>query len=721
MDNVCRILLVFLTLLVSSGKIYSNSGQAFYSSASPIDFSVFEENGKVGLKNEQGEVLIPAQYDAMGWSNGQFSIVNNITGYQANGLWGLININNNKVTKPEFTDLSPGEGSLIVARKKIHGTVKIQAGCISTSGKEVIPFSYDGIRISSFRAIVYIKTGHQFKHGLIDFENQILIPLSYQNIYPLGSLRYGVEDFDNKTAIFSEDGRQITNFLIDSLSTFKKDFAVFYQKQRQGLIDRQGQIRLEPVYAQIRINDDGSVSTRHADAWLFLDGENKLSRQYNADSINILGPGLLRIKSGGKIQLTNSEFKPITDLLFTSLSSFKGGKALFKTNNRTGIINQHGAVVIKPSFKTLIIDKHFIRGNQWMDNKNRWIILDSIGNTLTSRNYEFIGPYNGRYFPVKNRGFWGAVNASGKEVVACVHDSLVQSVNDLIVVMFKGKYGIINLKEDWIVTPQSNKIRLLDNGLYLLITPKTKFLKSLKGDVVYFSDNFLEIESDHLLEHLPSGALWKINFNGVITDRSVRPSDVEEIFPESEGLRAIQKDHRYGFIDSLGRLRIANRYEAVKGFSGSLAAVKIRGRWGFINHEDKIAVQPVYDEVSSFTENFALVKQKNLFGIIDKSGRQVLIPRYDSLLALPGKRFKVMQNGLWGLADGNGKMIINPKFDRLDDLNNGYVIVERNSKFGLLTIHGLSTIPELYDGLTFDPHHNQYIAVKKSVWEVHPF
>ena len=33
-------------------------------------FVTFEENGKVGLKNQAGAVMIPAVYDALGWSNG---------------------------------------------------------------------------------------------------------------------------------------------------------------------------------------------------------------------------------------------------------------------------------------------------------------------------------------------------------------------------------------------------------------------------------------------------------------------------------------------------------------------------------------------------------------------------------------------------------------------------------------------------------------------------
>jgi hypothetical protein len=717
MERVSRILLLFFTLLVSFGKIYSHSGQAFFNPIAGNDFNLFKENGKVGLKDQRGEILIPAEYEAIGWSNGEFSMVENVTGYQSKGMWGLINISNNRLTRADFTDLSPGEGTLIVARKKIPGSVRIQSGCIDNAGKEVIPFQYDGLRISSFRAIVYLRSGIQFRHGLIDFQNRVLIPIVHRNIYPLGSLRYGVENFENKTAIFSEDGKQLTGFLIDSMSAFKKDFAIIYQNQRQGLIDRQGEIRLEPVFRQLDILDDGTVATRQADAWLFLDGQNKLISQFNADSITVLSADLLKIKTGDKFQLMNNALLPITHLLFSYVGRFENGKALFKTGSLTGIIDAQGKIIIKPQYLSLTRDHQFIRAVQQVDNNRKWTLLDSTGHAISPRNYEFIGAFNGKFFPVRNRNYWGAMDINGKEIVACVHDSIGQAFNDRLIVKFKGKYGIINLEEEWIVTPQSSKLSFINNERYLLTSPKTKFLKSFDGQIIYFTDNEIRIKSDHLIELLPSGTVWKVDFNGLIAERSVQPADVESVSEEREGLRAIKKDGRYGFIDDRGRLRIANRYEGVKSFSDGLAATKIRGKWGFINHDDRIAVQPVYDDVTPFTDGYSIVKQKNLFGLIDVNGKLLLPARYDSIHALPGKRFYILQNGLWGLADSSGKILINPKYDRLEEVGNDYVIVQRAGKFGLLTSHGVSTIPQIYDGLIFDPYHERFIALKKASWE----
>ena len=125
-------------------------------------YFVFKENGKSGLKNDQGKILIPAEYESIGWSNNTFSIVNNVTGYRLQNKWGLINVNNSRVTAPTFVELFPAEASLITASKLSKNSSRPQLGCISVSGKEVIPFTYDGIFVDGLRAIVFTKIGNQF-------------------------------------------------------------------------------------------------------------------------------------------------------------------------------------------------------------------------------------------------------------------------------------------------------------------------------------------------------------------------------------------------------------------------------------------------------------------------------------------------------------------------------------------------------------------------------
>jgi hypothetical protein len=680
------------------------------------NYSVFKENGKVGLKNQQGQIIIPASYESLGWSDNSFSVVDQVTGYELNGLWGIVSINNKLVIKAQYLSLTIGEGSLLIAQKKLK-TLQVATGCIKTDGKEVLPFQYDGMKITSLRAIVFIKATNQFKFGLIDLENKKIIPTEYKNIRSIGSLRFAVENFQHKTALFTDGGKQITDFSIDSLSSFKKNYAVIYQNLNQGLIDRDGQIKVQPQYRAIEIQDDGTVRARKLNEWIFLDAENKLLQKIECDSIEGVEKNVFKLKVAGEIQLVDAQFKPIYKNSFSTLGKFEKGKAVFSKAAKYGIIRKSGVVVIDPVYDTLINNGNSLLVNIKQNGRDNWSLIDTLGRKKHTKLYDIITPYNGEFYAVKKNNFWGALNEEGKEIIACVHDSLKQTFDSSVVVKFHNQYGIITVKEDWLVTPQANKLKLVSQDHYLEFTEGNTFLKSVYGELIYFTSNTLTLQSDYLLERLPTGETWKISFSGTILNRQpdlVEP--IQKILPESEGLRAIKKDGKYGFIDSRGRLRIANRYENAQSFSEQLAAIQILGKWGFINHEDKIAIQPVYESTASFVNGLAIVKQKGFYGVINKSGKLILPVRYQSVTILHNHRLLVKQDDVLGLADASGKLILAPKYNELEDLNNGYVIIQRNQKYSLLTLDGLSKIPMIYDYLTYDAFNNRYIALKKSEW-----
>lgn len=716
MERVRLIFLGLAVLFVPTQNLYSKHGQAEFVTRS-TNFSLFEENGKVGLKNEIGEILIPATYEAIGWSNGKLSIIDKVVGYQSGGQWGLISTSNKRITPAEFLELKPGEGSFLVAQKRSLSQ-RPSFGVINTAGKIVIPFQYDGLRLANMRAVVMTRSGTQFLFGLTDLSHKILIPLKYRNIYSLGSLRYAVENVENKTAIFSDEGNQLADFTIDSISSFKKDYAIVYQHQRQGLIDRAGNMLLKPVYGGVQIKNDGTIEVRDSDAWFFLDGQNHLKREHQADGLRPLSDRHYLVSAGGKMQLTNNDLAPLHEGFFTSITDFnEHGVALFRNRSGMGVITTEGRMLIPAHYQQIFADKNGFRACLDSGYKNRWVILDSRGKIISQKQYEQIGPYNGKFFPVQNRGFWGAVDKAGKEIITCVHDSLLQSNGNNLVVKFKGAYGVINLGEDWLVTPQQNSLELLNDDAYLEFNGRTTFLKTMKGQLIYFSDNTLEYKDGYLKEHLLSGAHLIINMDGIIIERSTQPQQTEKVFHESEGYRAIIRDGKYGFIDEEGRLRIANRYEDAKPFNGGLAAIRIRGKWGFIDQREALIIQPVYDGVENFNNGYSIVRQQDQYGLIDRNGKVVLPLRYDEITVNNEKRYRLRQGPLLGLADESGTIVIHPRYDELSDTGNGYVIVRRQNRVGLVTVRGVSTIPMIYDGLIYDPYRDQYLAVKKSTWQ----
>jgi hypothetical protein len=676
-------------------------------------YTVFEENGKAGLKDEQGKIIIPARYDAIGWSNGTFSVINNLTGYLINSRWGLINLKNEKITRELYNELVPAEGGFFVVKKNLSHSARLTAGCIDAQGKEIIPFGYDNIEITSLRAIVFTLIGNQYRHGLIDLENKTLIPQEYQDIRSLGTLRFSVRNFEGKTALFTENGKQLTGFTIDSVSNFHKNYAVIYQGQLKGVVDREGIVKLPIIYRDLVIHDDGKILAKEPDEWTVLNGDNTVVQQMNADSILSVGAGRIKLRTLNDVIMVDEQLKPVVPAKFNGLNMFSKGRALYQLGDFYGIIDRDGKVILPAIYHEVKPSGEFILVNQRNGKDNRWILFDSTGIRRTTKTYSAMTPFGGG-LAVKSNGSWGMLDTKGREIVACVYDSLIHSTGNHLVVKFKGLYGVINKSEVWKVTPRSARLQLINDDKFVEYTPSSTQLKSMNGSVIYFTSNKIEIFSDHLLEYLSTGNIWKIDLNGVISDRQVVPAEpTEKIYEEAEGYRAIKRNGRYGFIDTKGRLRIANRYEGVKSFSDGYAAIKILGKWGFINQQDNIAVQPVYEEVWPFKDGFALVRQKDMFGLIDKKGKQVLPTRYEMIQVLHTGNLLIEVKGVKGLADRTGKILIQPKYDLIEDLGNHFFIVRRDQKYGVVTDQGLSTIPLMYDFLTFDRDHKRFMGMKK--------
>jgi|APTNR8051073442_1049403.scaffolds.fasta_scaffold00001_286 hypothetical protein len=678
-------------------------------------FVTFEENGKVGLKNQAGLVMIPATYDALGWSNGSFSISGQVTGYKLKGSWGVISVNNQRITPADYYSINPAEGQLIVASKQT-ASLHISTGCISTEGKIVIPFSYTGVKIHSLRAVAFIRDGNLFKHGLIDLENKVLIPFQYRNIYPIGSLRYAVENFDGKTALFSESGKQITGFTIDSLSQFRNNLAIIYEAGRQGLMDREGQLKSEAKYREIII-EQKSVKVRLPDQWIVLDAQNKLLEQIEADSLVSLGEGRFKIENAGQSRLVNTDFKNINEALYSALTPFQNNLAIFQSGSHYGVLKRNGSIVLPASYQRIVLDEGYILTQEKKIDKTIWALRDTLGYRKTVKAYDAILRREGSIYRVLKNGYWGIINDFGVEIVACVYDSIAEYQGNQLSVKFKGQYGIISTKEEWLAFPQPHRLKLLNQDRYFKKVGNTLFLCSFEGTVLYFTSNPIEVHDHYFIESVSTGGTWTIDFDGRIVSRQLPPTEeTETIFPSTEGLRGIKKNGRYGFIDDEGRLRIANRYEDIKPFSEGLAAMKIRNKWGFINRDERILIQPTYDEVTPFKKGYSFIKQNGLFGLLTKEGTLVLPPRYQSIQVQMNGRLLLTSDQLTGLADQYGNVLLHPKYHSLLDLNNGYVIIEQEGKYGLVTLQGISTIPQIYDQLVYDWERNRYLALKKSEW-----
>lgn len=685
------------------------------------NYKIFEADGKVGMVDDQGNVLIPAEYDHIGWSKGVLEPINNVIGYRIAGAWGLISLKNEKLTSPKYSQLYHSNAGLLVAARKGKVSQHNFLGLISTQGKEVLPFRYTSIQVNGLRAIVSTKNGKNYNYGVVDLGNKVIVPIQFKDIKSLGSLRFAVKNDEDKIAIYSDQGTKINDYALDSIAGFNQGYAVIFDGHRQGLINTAGKVVAEPIYRSVR-SADGNIEVRRFNDWVTVSMDNQTDQSWVYTELMPYSNNRYVAKSNQKTWILDASGNVISPNNIDFISQPVDKKSTFRKQKKWGVLRENGTVLLEARFDSIVVDGDIMYGMTHKNGQEKWSLYDTFAIKKSNKEYDIIGRKTSNFYPVRRNNFWGFLDRTGEEVIHCVYDEVRSFVADKVVVKFHGQYGILDKYGEWIVFPQPQELELINEDLYLKKSSDMIALKNVDGETIYFTENKLEIRQGYLLEHLSDGKFWKINFDGRIVREKIRsktskPKKYEEIRVLSEGLYGVKIDGFYGFIDNQNRLLISNRYEDVGLFQEGLAAIKLRNKWGFINKSEDIVVQPNYDSKSTFINHVAIVSLRGKHGIIDTKGNELVKTEYDHIERLDNGRFIIAKNNLYGLLDKDGRLIINVKYETLNDMNNGQVIVEKFDQFGVVDLHGVDVIPIIYDKLTFDPRFEEYLAMKKSKWE----
>lgn len=119
-----------------------------------------KEDGNYETLNEAGEKIFEKYYNVQGieidGGNSTCPYEKSVLKYEENGKYGLIDFNGKPITKAIYEEISSvkyKEGEILVKKKGKYGVVNIK-------GKKLIPCEYDGIEADKYYHDGYSKTGY---------------------------------------------------------------------------------------------------------------------------------------------------------------------------------------------------------------------------------------------------------------------------------------------------------------------------------------------------------------------------------------------------------------------------------------------------------------------------------------------------------------------------------------------------------------------------------
>ena len=422
-----------------------------------------KQDGKWGIINHKGELVVPCVYDDM------LTCSNGLIGVELNEKYGFINTKGDVIIPLIFDGVSSfSDGLANVVENGIAKFInpKGKVEIISPSTFSRLQDFSDGIAMGLFYYQTAINKKGETIFGGVKWLGGIRL------VFEVNSVEFKEENKDS-TALNSCDT------ILSNISCLSENWLSLYPRQHPNI--------------QI------------------IKGE--------SDRIILELPGVTDLEQVRNLFLSNSTFKIIQEQIINPVGQPVGGfsegfqKVINEETDLYGFVNTEGELVIPCVYEEV---EPFSEGLAWVSNANKEVsFLDFEGNSNRNNGVQgFINTKGELVIPRKNDGCFesfseglavlynGVINTKGEVVIP---DSLYYRILDfsdgLAVVQVKesGEYGYMNTKGEFVIPCIYYRACGFSNGLALVWKNKIDYYKNKgtiinkRGEVICDSINSLTI------------------------------------------------------------------------------------------------------------------------------------------------------------------------------------------------------------------------------------
>lgn len=357
-----------------------------------------------------------------------------------------------------------------------------------------------------------------------------------------------------------------------------------------------------------------------------------------------------------------------------------------------------------------------------------WTYLDAQGKRVTRESFDYATDMVNKVGMVYKNGKWGLMGDQGSLVIPCAYDDLafLENTDNQIVKLYirKTRYGLIDTLGKLTISAiydevgkiSEARLSVMKDGLWGFTDHRGQLsIPCAYERVKDFKEGMAAVQK---------GGRWGyINRQGEL----LIPYRYETCGDFSQGLAWVETDQGYGYIDTTGQLRIQPEFEEARTFFGTTAIVKQNGLFGLINTMGDFIERPkylsihdfdpygfavvrfnrsgdrygvinargnqltnkTYREIHPFSDGLALVKEEDKYGYINTVGGEVVPPQYWKADPFQEGRAAVYESGHCGYIDRNGNQITDFSFSRCQPFEDERAVVYRGMhRAGLVDIHG---------------------------------
>jgi hypothetical protein len=390
---------VFLSLLLFQQLLIAQHHKAsdYYTSIGLFagGFAGVTQNGKCGLINPKGELVIPCLYDEFNRPDLSPYFFHGVIPAKKGEYWGVIDSTGQTIVPFDYDEINGfwDHGISIATKNK-------KAGCINYKGEVVLPFIFDdiwdlneGIRLVNCNGKVgyFDSLGKQIidfkydsglscqeglipvlkgtKWGYINKKDSIVIPFIYESA-SLFSEGLASVSLNNKTGFIDKHNKTIIPFIyFEGDYSFYNGYARVMLDNKIGMIDKSGKVIIPFEY-------DGNENDSYAGGCFIV--ERQLPKQEQSYA------------------LFDSTGKAITGFDYYTIIYQGNNKFSVEKAGKYGVIDNKGNIVVPIEYDDFIWNSNFNVSCSFKQGKI--IYIDSTGKTVIppincNNNYDdFISP-----------------------------------------------------------------------------------------------------------------------------------------------------------------------------------------------------------------------------------------------------------------------------------------------------------------------------------------
>lgn len=516
------------------------------------------------------------------------------------------------------------------------------------------------------------------------------------------------------------------------------DYNIINKEDRYGVIDREGNIIVEPIYDIVQIPNpskdvfvcmyDYSIEEKAYKVKVF----NKKGEEIYGEYANVQGiqtettydgipyeKSILKYKANGKYGLLSIDGKEITKPIYDQISaiSYKEGMLLVKQDEKYGVINMNGKQVIPAEYESITADNYYNQDSLYKkagfivskknDDGYRYGYINYKGKKIADTEYseiERVADSNDDknvYLVALKDGQAGLLKNKKLLLNYEYEDISYNAYNDVFVLQRNGKQGIANKQGDIKIPTEYESI--LFGGIYINGTKDGQVsILDIEGNKIENQDILVKIptkDKKHFIICDKNEVYKIVNENGESAiDKNY--SNIEEL---ENNYFVVSHANNSGIIDLSGKSLVDLKYNSIFQIEGTqVYQANISKTRTITLLNSKMEVLETMDNAEvAVEENYIKLYSDTQTKYFDNTGKELTNKEVYPNNKLYAKKI----NDKWGFVDKNGNVKVQNEYDMVTEFNEyGFAGIQKDGKWGSINDEGNIVQEPIYKIDTTSPN-----------------